>query len=77
MQTLDTEGLECPDPLRMLHSAMFFLSKGDVLVMVATDVSTLRDVRRFCQFLQHDLLSINKVMVGYKPYLYFRIMKGC
>ena len=53
---LDTCGLFCPEPVMLLHSAVREMAAGEVLELVASDPSTQRDVPRFCQFLQHDLL---------------------
>lgn len=56
-QYLDTQGLLCPEPVMMLHAAVRELKIGEVLEMLATDPSTLRDVPKFCLFLGHELLS--------------------
>lgn len=54
---LDTRGLLCPEPLMLLHSAVRKVADGEVLKMLATDPSTLRDVPKFCQFLGYELLK--------------------
>ncbi|WP_299940612.1 sulfurtransferase TusA [uncultured Microbulbifer sp.] len=54
---LDTRGLLCPEPLMLLHSAVRKVADGEVLKMLATDPSTLRDVPKFCQFLGYELLQ--------------------
>ncbi|GMG87002.1 sulfurtransferase TusA [Biformimicrobium ophioploci] len=53
---LDATGLTCPEPVMMLHNAVRELGAGEVLLMVATDPSTRRDVPKFCQFLGHELV---------------------
>jgi tRNA 2-thiouridine synthesizing protein A len=54
---LDARGLRCPEPVMMLHKAMRELGAGEVLRVVATDPTTLRDVPQFCRFLGHELLA--------------------
>ena len=52
---LDARGLFCPEPV-MLHNRIVDISIGGVLKVVATDPSTTRDIPRFCQFLNHELV---------------------
>jgi len=54
---LDTSGLYCPEPVMMLHSAVRDVASGQVIKVVATDPSTERDIPKFCQFLNHELLA--------------------
>lgn len=54
---LDTSGLTCPEPVMMLHSAVRDVASGQVIKVVATDPSTERDIPKFCQFLDHELLA--------------------
>lgn len=54
---LDTCGLYCPEPLMLLHSKMDELKTGEILLVLATDPATTRDIPKFCQFLQQDLLQ--------------------
>ena len=65
---LDTSGLYCPEPVMMLHGAVRDVVSGQVIKVVATDPSTERDIPKFCQFLDHEL------MVHYQQdeaYIYF------
>lgn len=41
----------------LLHKAVREVAVGDVIEMVATDPSTVRDVPKFCMFLGHELMS--------------------
>ena len=41
----------------MLHSAVRDVASGQVIKVVATDPSTERDIPKFCQFLNHELLA--------------------
>ncbi len=54
---LDTCGLYCPEPVMMLHNAVRDVVVGEVIVVVATDPATTRDIPKFCTFLGHSLLS--------------------
>lgn len=54
---LDASGLFCPEPVMLLHMKIRKIAEGDVLVLVATDPSTTRDVPKFCHFLGHELLD--------------------
>jgi len=53
---LDTSGLYCPEPVMMLHGAVRDVASGQVIKVVATDPSTERDIPKFCQFLDHELI---------------------
>jgi tRNA 2-thiouridine synthesizing protein A len=55
--TLDATGLYCPEPVMMLHSKIREIAGGQLLEVLATDPSTQRDVPRFCQFLEHELVA--------------------
>ncbi|WP_263078598.1 sulfurtransferase TusA [Endozoicomonas sp. Mp262] len=54
---LDTCGLFCPEPVMMLHNAVRDMAPGEVVRVVATDPSTCRDIPKFCNFLDHELLE--------------------
>ncbi|MBV1871947.1 MAG: sulfurtransferase TusA [Gammaproteobacteria bacterium] len=54
---LDTLGLLCPEPVMMLHSKIRDIAEGEVLLVLATDPSTERDIPKFCKFLEHELLA--------------------
>ncbi len=55
-QQLDACGLYCPEPVMLLHNKVRDMSQGEVLEVLATDPSTQRDIPKFCQFLDHELL---------------------
>lgn len=57
MNTLNTIGLNCPEPIMLLHKTVRALQQGDVITMVATDPASRRDVVNFCQHLGHKLVS--------------------
>jgi tRNA 2-thiouridine synthesizing protein A len=56
-ETLDASGLLCPEPVMMLHNKIRDINPGQVLEVIATDPSTVRDIPRFCNFLGHLLLK--------------------
>ena len=58
--TLDAQGLVCPEPVMLLHSRVRDLAPGAVLEVLATDPSTERDFARFCQFLGRTLVSVEQ-----------------
>ena len=54
---LDASGLNCPEPVMMLHNKVRDLAPGGLLKVIATDPSTRRDIPKFCLFLGHELLG--------------------
>ena len=56
-QILEAQGLLCPEPVMMLHNVIRDMAEGEVVEVVATDPSTLRDIPKFCQFLNHELIK--------------------
>ncbi|WP_188036430.1 sulfurtransferase TusA [Pseudomonas sp. EZ-C24] len=54
---LDASGLNCPEPVMMLHQQVRALAAGGLLKVIATDPSTQRDIPKFCTFLGHHLLE--------------------
>lgn len=55
--TLDASGLNCPEPVMMLHNKVRELDGGALLKVIATDPSTQRDIPKFCVFLGHELVN--------------------
>ena len=54
---LDASGLNCPEPVMMLHNKVRDLPAGGLLKVIATDPSTRRDIPKFCLFLGHELVE--------------------
>ncbi|MEX2365300.1 MAG: sulfurtransferase TusA [Pseudohongiellaceae bacterium] len=54
---VDARVLFCPEPVMLLHKKMREIQNGEVLLMIATDPSTSRDVPKFCHFLGHELIK--------------------
>ncbi len=63
---LDASGLSCPEPVMLLHKKMRELAPGELLLVLATDPSTSRDIPKFCTFLGHELLSATTVDQAYR-----------
>lgn len=59
--TLDASGLNCPEPVMMLHQHIRDLVPGGLLKVIATDPSTRRDIPKFCVFLDHELVAQDEV----------------
>ncbi len=51
---LDATGLNCPEPVMMLHNKVRDLAGGAMLKVIATDPSTQRDIPKFCVFLRRS-----------------------
>ncbi|VUD56759.1 Sulfurtransferase TusA [Thalassocella blandensis] len=58
--TVDAQGLICPEPVMMLHTAVRDANAGDVIEVKATDPTTKRDIQQFCDFLGHKLLELKE-----------------
>jgi len=69
---LDTTGLYCPEPVMMLHSRVRDIEVGDVLLVIASDPSTQRDIPKFCSFLGHELIE----QINEKETFSYYIRKG-
>jgi tRNA 2-thiouridine synthesizing protein A len=55
--TLDALGLRCPEPVMMIRKSIRAMDDGQVLLIIADDPATRRDVPSFCQFMDHQLLE--------------------
>lgn len=68
-QLLDTSGLYCPEPIMLLHTKLNAMQVGEVLLMIATDPATTRDVPKFCQFLKCPLIHQEETQEQYRYWL--------
>lgn len=68
-KSLDASGLLCPEPVMMLHKVMREASTGNIIEVIATDPSTLRDIPKFCLFLGHELISQREEGMRYFFYI--------
>ena len=56
-KTLDTVGLRCPEPVMLVRKNIRHMNEGEVLLILADDPATTRDIPSFCQFMEHTLLT--------------------
>ncbi len=66
-QRLDATGLRCPEPVMMVRLSMRKMQAGEILLIIADDPSTTRDIPKFCTFMEHELLDSD---VENQPYRY-------
>ncbi len=71
---LDTQGLNCPEPVMMLHQAIRKSQSGAVIKVLATDPSTTRDIPKFCMHLGHELVE-QQIQEAESGALYFYWVK--
>ncbi len=55
-RTLNLLGLRCPEPVMMIRKVVRYMQTGQVLLVVADDPATTRDIPGFCRFMEHQLL---------------------
>ena len=56
-QTLEAEGLRCPEPVMMVRKTIRQMQDGETLLIKADDPSTTRDIPSFCRFMDHQLVG--------------------
>ena len=56
-KTLDTVGLRCPEPVMLVRKNIRHMNEGEVLLILADDPATTRDIPSFFQFMEHTLLA--------------------
>lgn len=54
---LNALGLRCPEPVMMVRKTIRHMQSGEVLLIIADDPATTRDIPSFCQFMDHQLLK--------------------
>ncbi|MCY3640443.1 MAG: sulfurtransferase TusA [Gammaproteobacteria bacterium] len=54
---VDAVGLLCPEPLMVVRNRVREMAAGEVVRIVATDPSTVRDFTNFCRFMGHALIE--------------------
>ena len=57
---IDAIGLVCPEPIMLLHKAIHESDSGQIIELIATDPAAKKDVEKFCEFLDHKLVSFKK-----------------
>lgn len=53
----------------MLHKIMREAASGNVIEVIATDPSTVRDIPKFCLFLGHELIEQKQTDTHYFYYI--------
>lgn len=71
-QTLDAMGLRCPEPVMLVRKTIRYMQDGEILLIIADDPATTRDIPSFCQFMDHQLLNCQTKQV---PFQYW-VKKG-
>lgn len=66
---LDTSGLRCPEPVMMLRKSIRSMVPGEVLMLIADDPATQRDIPSFCEFMDHQLLIVKTDTVPYRYWI--------
>lgn len=54
---LDTIGLRCPEPVMLIRRTVRQMDTGEILLVLADDPATTRDIPSFCRFMDHELLA--------------------
>ena len=57
---IDAIGLICPEPIMLLHKAIHESDSGQIIELIATDPAAKKDVEKFCEFLEHKLISFKE-----------------
>ncbi len=57
---LEVLGMKCPEPLQVLRNTIREAKAGQIIRLISDDPVSLRDVPAFCNFMQHELLSMPK-----------------
>lgn len=71
-ETLDTSGFRCPEPIMMVRKRIRLMQKGKIVLVIADDPATVRDIPNFCRYMAHHLLALE---ADHPPYRYL-IQKG-
>lgn len=56
-RTLDASGLRCPMPLLKTKLELNGMAPGEVLVVIATDSGSARDIPAYLSLTRHELVS--------------------
>ena len=74
-KTLDTVGLRCPEPVMLVRKNIRHMNEGEVLLILADDPATTRDIPSFCQFMEHTLLASETKDTPFKYWVKKRLIK--
>lgn len=71
-KTLDALGLRCPEPVMLVRKTIRHMQDGEILLIIADDPATTRDIPSFCQFMDHQLIHSQTKQI---PFQYW-VKKG-
>lgn len=54
---LNLLGLRCPEPMMVIRRTIRTLHEGQIILVLTDDFSSKRDIKIFCKFMKHNLLS--------------------
>mgnify|MGYP006790713117 FL=1 len=63
MKIIDAKGLKCPEPLMLLHKAIYEAESGEEVRLISTDPMSVPDVKKFCEYLEHKLKEIKLSLI--------------
>jgi tRNA 2-thiouridine synthesizing protein A len=66
---LDARGLRCPEPLMLVRNRLRAMAAGEVLFVVATDPTTMRDFADLCRFMGHAMLAHERADDEYRYWI--------
>lgn len=55
--TVNLLGLRCPEPIMILRKKIRKLKEGQIILVLTDDFSSTRDIKIFCHFMKHTLVS--------------------
>lgn len=64
--SLNAQGLRCPEPVMLVRKQIRHMQTGEVLLIIADDPATTRDIPSFCQFMEHQLLASETTQLPYR-----------
>ena len=72
-KTVDASGLNCPLPILRCKKGLSELEPNQVLRVIATDPSSVKDFNAFCVQTGHELLQMDETKTTYTFYIKKRI----
>ncbi len=68
-KTVDASGLNCPLPILRCKKALSEIAADQVLRVIATDPSAMKDFNAFCMQTGHELLHFDTTPTTYTFYI--------
>lgn len=63
---INVSGMRCPEPVMMIRKKVRHMDKGQTLLIISDDPTTIRDIPTFCRFMDHQLLEQNIKKIPYQ-----------